>query len=359
MNKALALALALTVPTLTGPALAAVPTSLTVWLPEQGQTATLSAAGLVAADGGRIVLNRPAYDLPVERPISGGFVRLTPAGKTNPARLEVVQGGKVTASRTFPEARYGVGLQGTERGPCVSSTETDSDKSITRCFAPDLKTEWAKLDWTLNITRDGTAAYFYDTAKTGNGAASPYSPDLHVIRQNLGTGEQTPLTYRVPLNDEELKYHQGLAETYDASDSIAFAAELPGGRFVLCASTTMPKSGCRLDVVDRDLRRLFTVQGAAYNLFPWASANGKRLYAMGNTLQVWDAQTGKRLSSIHDSLWEKNRQIPLNAYLTPDGTQAAILTAGIKNGWPDSNKMTAYLYRLSDSKLLGSFAVKP
>ena len=330
--------------------------SLTVWLPEQGQTATLSSQGLTAADGGRIVLNRPAYDLPFERPISGGFVRLSPAGKTGPARLEVVQGGKVTASRTFPEARYGARLQGTERGPCVSSTETDSDKSITRCFAPDLKTEWVKLPGQPFLSASGKVAY---TVLTDWKLEKPAGDDVDVIRRDLNTGEEVTLSYRVPLPGQTLVVPSGMSDPIDRRATLGLAAELPGERYLVCASTTIPKDPCRLDIVDRDFKKLLSLQGNAYIHLPQATKDGSKVFYLGNTLQVWDATTGKRLSSIHDPLWEKNRQIPLHAYLTPDSTQAAILTAGIKNGWPDSNKMTAYLYRLSDSKLLGSFAVKP
>lgn len=265
MNKALALALALTVPTLTGPALtgpalAATPTSLTVWLPEQGQTATLSSQGLTAADGGRIVLNRPAYDLPFERPISGGFVRLTPAGKTDPARLEVVQGGKVTASRTFPEARYGARLQGTERGPCVSSTETDSDKSITRCFAPDLKTEWVKLPGQPFLSASGKVAY---TVLTDWKLEKPAGDDVDVIRRDLGTGEEVTLSYRVPLPGQTLVVPSGMSDPIDRRATLGLAAELPGERYLVCASTTIPKDPCRLDIVDRDFKKLLSLQGNA------------------------------------------------------------------------------------------------
>lgn len=335
---------------------AAAPTSLTVWIPEQGQTATLSSAGLVGAAGNRLVLNQPEYTLPVERPIAGGFARLVNPTNGAPTRLEIVQRGKVTASRAFPEAVYSTYLRGTQRGPCLSYA-ADGREGVTRCFTPDLKTEWATLGGVMTITRDGQAAYMYDTAKNRIGAA--YQPNLHIIRQNLTTGEQTPLTYRVPLDDKELEYHRNLAATYEVGDSISLGAELPGGRFVLCASTTLPKMYCRLDIVNRDLKRLATLQGSAYVSTPSATADGKRLYFMGNTLQVWEANTGKRLSAIRDRLWEKRGQVPLKAYLTPDGTQAAILVTGMKNGHSDYSKMTAYLYRVQGGKLLNSFPVKP
>lgn len=170
--KKLALALALALSTAQ-----AVPTSLTVWLPERGETATLSAVGLVGKTSGRVVLNRPDYDLPQERPIAGGFARLIQGTGKTPARLDVVQGGKVTASRSFPEAKYSTNLWGTGRGPCLSY-EAES-QTVTRCFSPDLKTEWAKLDWVLNISQDGQNAYFYGK---GNGRGEPYQPDLHLIR---------------------------------------------------------------------------------------------------------------------------------------------------------------------------------
>ncbi len=339
---------------------AAAPTSLTVWIPEQGQTATLSSAGLVGAAGNRLVLNQPEYTLPVERPIAGGFARLVNPTNGAPTRLEIVQRGKVTASRPFPEAVYSTYLRGTQRGPCLSYA-ADGREGVTRCFTPDLKTEWAKLGGVMTITRDGQAAYMYDTAKNRIGAA--YQPNLQIIRQNLTTGEQTPLTYRVPLDDKELEYHRNLAATYEVGDSISLGAELPGGRFVLCASTTLPKMYCRLDIVNRDLKRLVTLQGSAYVSTPSATADGKRLYFMGNTLQVWEANTGKRLSAIRDPLWEKRGQVPLKAYLTPDGTQAAILVTGMKNGHADysadDSKVTAYLYRVQGGKLLNSFPVKP
>lgn len=348
--KKLALALALALSTAQ-----AVPTSLTVWLPERGETATLSAVGLVGKTSGRVVLNRPDYDLPQERPIAGGFARLTQGTGKTPTRLEVVRGGKVTASRTFPEVVNGASLRGTVSGPCLSYDE--GGQGVTRCFAPDLKTEWAKLGWILNISQDGRNAYFYDMPKNGRGES--YQPDLHLIRQNLTTGEQTPLTYRVPLDAGELEYHAGLAKTYDTGDMIYFGAELPDQKFVVCATVNMPKFYCRLDVVDRDLKRLFSLQGSAYISVPQPTADGKKLFYMGNTLQVWDARTGKRLAHIRDPRWDKQKQVPLRAYLTPNGTQAAILTAGIKNGWPDYQKMTAYVYRVQDGKLLNSFAVRP
>lgn len=352
--KRLALAFALA---LLPSALAAAPTRLTVWIPEQGQTATLSSAGLIGAAGNRLVLNQPEYTLPVERPIAGGFARLVNATKGAPTRLEIVQRGKVTASRAFPEAVYSTFLWGTQRGPCLSYT-ADGREGVTRCFTPDLKTEWGpKLGWVMAITRDGQAAYHDDTTHIGTGAA--YQPDVQVIRQNLTTGEHTPLTYRVPLDDKELEYHRNLAATYDVRDSISLGAELPAGRFVVCASMTLPKMGCRLGIVNRDLKRLVTLQGSAYVSTPTPTADGQSLYFMGNTLQVWDANTGKRLSAIRDPLWEKRGQYPLKAYLTPDGTQAAILVTGLKSGHADYGKVTAYLYRVNDGKLLNSFAVKP
>lgn len=163
----------------------------------------------------------------------------------------------------------------------------------------------------------------------------------------------------MPLDAGELEYHAGLAKTYDTGDMIYFGAELPDQKFVVCATVNMPKFYCRLDVVDRDLKRLFSLQGNAYTSVPQATADGKKLYFLGNTLQVWDAGTGKRLTAIHDPRWERQKQVPLRAYLTPGGEQAAVLVAGIKNGYPDYGRMVVYLYRVQGGQFLGSFAVRP
>ena len=68
-----------------------------------------------------------------------------------------MRGGKVTASRTFPEVVNGASLRGTVSGPCLSYDE--GGQGVTRCFAPDLKTEWAKLSGTPFIANTGKAAY--------------------------------------------------------------------------------------------------------------------------------------------------------------------------------------------------------
>ena len=351
MDKALALALGLT-----APALAATPTSLTVWLPEQGQTATLSNRGLVAADGGRIILITETYKLPLEQPLPGGSARLYFGINHPKTRLEVVRGGKVTATRLWPAERAPYALWGTQRGPCVSDTDQQGKSPMLHCFSTDLKTEWAKFPGSPFINTGGRVAYTVQTDWEGK---NPYSEAIGVTRRDLQTGRETLLSYRVPLTQENAEYHRNLAETYTARDNLWIAAELPGERYLVCATMTLPKFGCRLDIVDRDLKRLLTLQGDAWKGSPHPTKDGRRLFYLGNTLQVWDTATGKRLASINNPLWAKRTENPFRAYLTPDATQAAILTyrADPKTG-PDLNNLTAYLYRLSDSKLLGSFPVK-
>lgn len=358
MRPALALAAALL-----SSAWAAAPNSLTVWVPERGQTATLSAAGLKGEDGSRVPLDLGRFwgQESLERPLPGGYVRLVYATKSSPTRLEVVQGGKVTASRALPEARSTNGFWGTQRGPCLGLQGSSSDGVIVRCFSPDLKSEWAKVPGqvlNVHVSADGRAAY---TVMTDWKLQQPYTETVRIIRHDLLSGKQTPLSYRVPRDDQDAEYHRNLASAYDARETVRFAAELPGERFLICATMTMPKLGCRLDVIDRDARKLFSLQGDAWVFLPQATADGQKLYSMGNTLQVWDARTGKRLASIHDPLWDKLQQSPLNAYLTPDGTQAAIVTHGLQpgSGAPDMNSLTAFLYRLSDGQRLSRFALKP
>lgn len=330
----------------------AAPASLTVWLPERGETATLSAAGLVGKTSGRVVLDRPEYDLPQESPVAGGFARLTQKSGRAPARLDVVQGGKVTASRAFPEAVYGVTVQGNQRGPCLSYSEGDT--GVTRCFTLDLRNEWAKPSGAPFVGASGKSAY---TTLTDWKLEKPVSDEVDVVRHDLGTGKDVTLSYRVPLAGQTLVLPAGMVDPLDRRATVRFAAELPNDRFLVCASTTIPKEACRLDIVDRDQKRLFSLQGNAYIWLPQPSADGQKLYFLGNTLQVWDAGTGKRLAAIRDPLWQKQGQVPLKAYLTVDGKQAAIVVAALKQGSPDYGYLTAYIYRLSDGRRVQSFAL--
>ncbi len=358
MKNAFALAAA----ALLSVAVAVPTTSLTVWIPQQGQTATLSAAvlgktGLVGAAGNRIVLNKLASELPSERPLASGFARLTYGSKNTPARLEVVQGGKVTATRDFPEAQSNVGLQGIGRGPCLGYSDSKGDNATVRCFSPDLKTEWARVSGAAFIDSSGHTAYIVHTDWKRE---KPYSDVVNIIRRDLGTGKQVTLSYRVPPAGQTGVVPPGMVDPLDRRETIRSATELPGERFLICAGDTIPKTACRLDIVDRDFNRVLTLQGNAWIYSPQPTRDGSRLYYLGNTLQVWDAQTGKRLASIHDWQWEKRGEYTFRAYLTPDNTQAAIFTYHYdpKRG-PDMNKLTAYIYRLSDGKLLSSFAVRP
>ena len=360
MNRVLACLVLIT--GLCGVAQAVGPNHLTVWIPEQHQTATLSTAGLKLADGRTLSVFPENYNSPLPASataprayaFAGGLARLIPKTANTPARVEVTTlKGQVKAARPLPEAKNGVDLYTTQRGPCVNIF-TPTGQNTLRCFSADLKTEWAKLSGLLlNVSFDGKTAY---TTRPDWRGENPYSPDVQVIRHDLLTGQQTALTYRVPLDDQDAEYHQNLADTYGVRDTVYGWQEVAGKRFVVCATMTMAKFGCRLDVVNGDAQRLFSLQGAAYHMVPDATASGQRLYAMGNTLQVWDAATGKRLNAIRDPQWEMEKLWPMQVFLTPDGTQAAVITNGIRaNGYPDPNRLTVFVYRLSDSKNVAKF----
>lgn len=339
-------------------ALAAAPTTLTVWIPEQGQTATLSSGGLVAADGHQIRFY-PRQDGPLEVPLSNGFARLTPATRAKPARLEVLRGGQVTASRLWPENPYPYALVGTERGPCIWERDERKGSTKQRCFTPDLKpdpnTVWAKVPMSAFMSKGSKATY---TVQTDWEAKNPLSDEVKVIRRDLQTGQEVTLSYRVPLPGYTLVPDPGTSDPFDRRARVTIAAELPGERYLLCVNTTLPKDPCRLDVVDRNFKKLFGLQGNAYTHSPAPTKDGTRLFYLGNTLQVWDAQTGKQLSNIHNPLWEKRNEYPFLAYLTPDGTQTAIITnIYTPKPGPTPDHFTAYLYRLKDGVLLNSFAI--
>lgn len=317
----------------------------TVWLPEQGQTGTLTAAGLRAADGRALsVLNAWNRPRPEALPLSGRrYMRVEIAPPAPPQLVVEDVRGNVQTS---------LGVTGladawpTVRGPCV--TAQADPEPVTTCYDLTLQAVWATFDGKpVYVSRQGDVAYT-------TGAASrtqPYSPTVPITRVNLGTGETTALTLDAEAAEPDPAHRRDISVDSNANNTTWGWTPLPGNRFLACVSITMPKYGCRLDVIGQDARFLYTLQGNAYNIVPQRSQDGRLLYAVGNTLQVWNTSTGKRVRSIHDPLWDKQGRYAVNAFLIPDNREAAIVT-GKYDQHGQAHELQLWRYRLDTGKRL-------
>lgn len=328
--------------------------AVTLWVPEQGQTATLTAAGLKAADGRALsVMREWQRPSPESLPLSGGrYLRVVrPTTATTPVQVVVEDARKRPQATRDAPAGF-LGAWPTVRGPCI--TTGASGTQSTRCWDLALKTTWATFeDQPVYVSRLGDVAYTTAVPDW----RQPYSAGVPITRIDLRTGETAALTLNAEAAEPDPANRRGVAETYDARNTTYGWVALPGGRFLACVTTTLAKWGCRLDVLDRDARFLYTLQGAAYTLVPQRSQDGRRLYAVGNTLQVWDAATGKRLRAIHDLLWDKQGRSAVGAFLTPDGREAAIVT-GKYDQTGNAHDLQVWRYALDTGRRLSVTALR-
>jgi len=322
--------------------------AVSVWLPEGRQAATLDAQGLRLPAGALLSVLGPAEPATVP----GQRVRIVPSPRPGTsARLESVKGrGTVLASIPLPPGVSA--LTGTRRGPCFTRAGSDP---LTFCLSPDLKTEWVSFRGDpLLITSSGDTAYLTHPPKRG----ASYTRDVPVIRLDLRTSARTTLTVNAELGDSSPADRRAVAITYDANNVVRGGRELSGNRFVACVSVSLAKYDCRLTVFDQDAHPLRTLSPAAYVFLPSVAADGHTLYALGNTLHVWDANTGRETRRLLDPLWAKLGLTPASAFLSPDVQQAAVVLERFKNGSPDSSDLTVMVYDLRTGQRLQSFAVQ-
>ncbi|OLV19489.1 hypothetical protein BOO71_0002584 [Deinococcus marmoris] len=218
----------------------------------------------------------------------------------------------------------------------------------TRCWNLTLKTIWATFGGLpVYVSRLGDVVY---TTPVPDGS-QPYSSSVPIARLDLRTGKVAALTLDAIAAEPDPEYRRNVAEGYDARNTTHDWVALPGNRFLACVTTTLAKWGCRLDVLNRDAQFLYTLQGVANDLIPARSRDGRLLYAIGNTLQVWDAATGQRLRAIHDPLWAKKGRYAVNAFLTPDNRETVIVTGkDDQTGYP--HELQAWRYALNTGKRL-------
>ncbi|CAM3456213.1 hypothetical protein DESA109040_13345 [Deinococcus saxicola] len=322
--------------------------ALTVWLPKQQQTATLTVNGLKTSDG-RTLSVLPMYYYRSQAktiPLSGSlFLRVNLATTTKPVQL-VVEDAQEKPLATLNAPGDFVRVWPTGRGPCV--TTTAGVAQTTRCWNLTLKTIWATFGGQpVYVSRLGDVAY---TTPVPDGS-QPYSSSVPIARLDLRTGKAAALTLDAIAAEPDPEYRRNVAEGYDARNTTHDWVALPGNRFLACVTTTLAKWGCRLDVLNRDAQFLYTLQGATNDLIPARSQDGRLLYAIGNTLQVWDAATGHRVRAIHDPLWEKQGQYAVNAFLTPDSREAVIIIGkDDQTGHP--HELQAWHYALDTGKRL-------
>lgn len=322
--------------------------ALTVWLPEQQQTAILTVNGLKTSDGrAHSVLPTYFYRLQAETVplLENLFLRVNLATTTKPIRL-VVEDAQEKPLATLNAPGDFVRVWPTGRGPCV--TTTVGVAQTTRCWNLTLKTIWANFDGQpVYMSRLGDEAY---TTPVPDGS-QPYSSIVPITRIDLRTGETAALSLDAVAGELNPRYRRAVAESYDARNTTRNWVALPGNRFPACVTVTLAKWGCRLDVLDRDARFLYTLQGAAHDLIPARSQDGRLLYTIGNTLQVWDAATGQRVRAIHDPLWVKQGRFAVNAFLTPDNREAVIVTGkDDQTGHPQ--ELQIWRYALNTGKRL-------
>jgi len=319
-----------------------------VWLPEERQVATLDARGLRLPAGAILSVLGPAEPATVP----GQRVRLVPSPRPGvSARLKSISDRNVVlASILLPPGISA--LAGTRRGPCYTRADA---ALLTVCLGPDFKTEWARFSGDpLLITSSGDTAYLTHWPKRG----SPYARDVPMIRLDLRTNARTSLMVNAELGDPSPADRKAVAMTYDANNVVRGGRELSGNRFVACVSVSLAKYDCRLTVFDQDAHPLRTLSPAAYVLLPSVAADGHTLYALGNTLHVWDADTGRETRRLLDPLWAKSGLTPASAFLTPDVRQAAIVLERLRNGSPDPADLTVMVYDLRTGKRLQNFAIQ-
>lgn len=322
--------------------------AVSVWLPDQRRSAILDSQGLRLPASALLSVLGP----PEPATVPGQRVRVVSSRPGTSGRLEVLSDrNAVLASIPLPSGVSA--LAGTRRGPCY--TRGPGSDSLTVCLSLDLKTEWARFNSEpLLITSSGDTAYLTHQPKRG----ALYARDVPVTRLDLKTGARTALTVNAELGDPSAADRRAVAVTYDAGNVVRDGRELSGNRFVACVSVSLAKYDCRLTVFDRDARPLRTLSPAAYVLLPSVAADGHTLYTLGNTLHVWDADTGRETSRLLDPLWEKSGLTPAGVFLTPDVRQAAIVLERFKNGSPDSADLTVMVYDLKTGNRLQNFAVQ-
>lgn len=323
-----------------------------VWLPDLQRTAQLTPAGLHLTPGQRLELSYGAeYGVDIGQ---GRRARFAP---TKNLTLEVLDAaGKVTASRVLHSLAGYARLIGTVRGPCVASWY---DGTVTICYASDLKSAWAQLgEGTLLVTRGGGAAYERDPGVKG------YVPDIPLIRTDLrNKAPEAPviqkLSVQAALDAGEAEYRRAMFDTYDAVNTVDGLRELPGGRLLACVSMSLPKFSCRLDILNANGKRMLTLNGAAAGRLPQVSRDGKFAYALGNTLQIWNLQTGNRVFSVNDPAWVKARRSPIQAYLTPDGARAVVIAGSSQVPPTPGVTPEGFVYAVNSGKLLQRFIITP
>lgn len=322
--------------------------AVNVWLTDVRRSATLDTQGLRLPAGALLSVLGP----PEPATVSGQRVRVVSSRPGTSGRLEsVTDRNTVLASIPLPSGVSA--LAGTRRGPCYTRV-TGSDP-LTVCLSLDLKTEWARFSGDpLLITSSGDTAYLTRWPKRG----APYARDVPVTRLDLQRGTRTALTVNADLGDPSPADRKAVAMTYDANNVVRGGRELSGGRFVACVSVSLAKYDCRLTVFDRDVRPLTALSPAAYVLVPSVAADGHTLYTLGNTLHVWDADTGRETRRLLDPLWAKAGLTPGGVFLTPDVRQAAIVLERFKNGSPNPTDLSVMVYDLTTGERLQRFAVQ-
>lgn len=321
-----------------------------VWIPDLQRTAQLTPAGLHLTPGQRLEITSGA-----EYGVALGEGRRARFAPTKNLKLEVLDAaGRVTASRVLHDLAGYARLIGTVRGPCVASWY---DGAVTICYTPDLKTAWAQLgEGPLLVTRGGGAAYERDPGVKG------YVPDIPLIRTDLrNKALEAPvpqkLSVQASLEAGEAEYRRAMFDTYEAVNTVDGLRELPGGRLLACVSMSLPKFSCRLDVLNANGKRVLTLNGAAAGRLPQVSRDGNLAYALGNTLQIWNLQTGKRVFSVNDPAWIRARRSPIQAYLTPEGARAVVVTGSAQVPPTPGIIPEGFVYAVNSGKLLQRFII--
>lgn len=301
-----------------------------------------------------------ALDRGVQRLDAARFVRLDSDEQGDNYTLTVTDtAGQVRARRKLESPRLSYpDLWGTGLGPCVQDR---SPQFHLTCYTVDLSKAWAKFsgEFTL-VTRDGKTAFL---------AAEP-SRELWLNLAHLdlkgGRREVWRLSTLPPgVSPDEAK--QARLDLFQASPG-GFGAsvlrELPGKRVLACVKYTLPKWGCRYDVLDSLTgKRRTTLETQDVDTWfvstPEVSRNGTYLAAYGNTVHVWETASGRRLRSLHDPAWAKSFAPgtwvePFDAVFSADEKQLVVLVWDVDAPW---TRQRAFVYALPTGRRVTSFSL--
>lgn len=320
-----------------------------VWMPELNRTAQLTATGLYLTPGQTLSL---AYG--AEHGVDLGQGRRARFATFDELTLEVLNAsGTVMASRVLGGEHFAARLIGTVRGPCVVFGDR---RSPAVCLTPDLKATWATLGVNpLLVTRGGGAVI-------EPGPTAPrYAPNFSLIRTDLRKSTtSSPVTQTLliqgDLTETDAEVGRTMYDVHGAVKVVQSLRELPGGRLLACLTVTMQGSFCSLTVLDADGHRVVTLDGHAAWRLPQVSRDGQLAYALGSTLHVWNLSTGQRVRAISDAAWSRSGRSPTQAFLTPDGARAVVVSS-TQVPPTSGGRAEVFVYALNTGRQLERFMV--